>query len=178
MKLQGKTWKFGNDINTDLLLPVPVVLMPTEEQSKHVMEANRPGWVQQVRPGEIIVAGRNFGMGSGRPAARAVKGTGITCVLAESINGLYFRNSVNFGLWAMEVPGVHDAFEEGDVAEVDFEAFTVRNARSGKVLKGQPFPKSLRDIIVAGGVIPMLDSQGLLLPKLPPRGAAPRAAAR
>ncbi len=178
MKLKGKTWKFGNDINTDLLLPVPVVFMPAEEQAKHVMEANRPGWVQQVRPGDVIVAGRNFGMGSGRPASRAVKGTGIVCVLAESINGLCFRNSVNFGLWAMEVPGVHAAFEEGDIAEVDFEAFTVRNARSKKVLKGRPFPQNLRDILAAGGIIPMLDAQGLLLPKLPPRGAAPRATGR
>ena len=174
MNLQGKTWKFGHDINTDLLLPVPVVFMPAEEQAKHVMEANRPGWTQQVRPGDILVAGRNFGMGSGRPAARAVKGTGIACVLAESINGLYFRNSVNYGLWAMEVPGVHAAFKEGDVAEVDFEAFTVRNARSGKVLQGLPYPQSLLDILQAGGVFPMLDAKGLLLPKLPASGGRAR----
>jgi 3-isopropylmalate/(R)-2-methylmalate dehydratase small subunit len=102
-----------------------------------VFRANRPGWVDEVRPGDIIIAGRNFGMGSSRPASRSLKLLGISCVIAESINGLFFRNCVNYAFPAMECPGVSALFAEGNVAQVDFGGGAVRNLTSGKTLQAK-----------------------------------------
>ena len=162
MKIQGKTWTFGDHINTDLILPGPVMLMPYDEQPRHVFAANRPGWVDQVGAGDVLIAGRNFGTGSGRPAARSLKVLGLSCLVAESINGLFFRNCVNYGFPAMECPGVSEAFGEGDVAEIDFAAFTVRNVRTGQTLQGRSFPDMLLKIIEAGGIYPLMEAEGLL----------------
>jgi 3-isopropylmalate/(R)-2-methylmalate dehydratase small subunit len=92
----------------------------------------------------------------------------VGCLLAESINGLFFRNCVNFGLLALECPGVHDAFEEGQTAIVSADDFTVRNEQTGKVLKAVPVPKQLVDMMIGGGVFPLLESEGLIAP-LPPK---------
>jgi 3-isopropylmalate/(R)-2-methylmalate dehydratase small subunit len=162
MHFTKRTWKFGDHINTDLILPGHVMLMPFDEQPKYVFSANRPGWVEQVTPGDILIAGRNFGTGSGRPGARSLRVVGIGCLVAESINGLFFRNCVNYGLPAMECPGVAEAFTEGDVAEVDFSTFTVANTTTGKVLQGKSFPDMLLDTIRAGGIYPLMEAQGLL----------------
>ncbi|MBI2205063.1 MAG: 3-isopropylmalate dehydratase [Candidatus Rokubacteria bacterium] len=162
--IQGRVWKFGSDINTDLILPTPVIFKPPEEQPRWVFSANRPGWAQGVQPGDVIVAARNFGTGSGRPAARVLKDLGIACVVAESINGLFFRNCVNYALPALECAGIHDAFDELDVAEIDFERATVRNRRTGRALAGRPWPLSLRRILEAGGLLALLRTEGYLGP--------------
>jgi 3-isopropylmalate/(R)-2-methylmalate dehydratase small subunit len=162
MEFKNRTWKFGDNINTDLILPGHVMLLPFDEQPKYVFSANRPGWVELVTPGDILIAGRNFGTGSGRPGARSLREVGITCILAESINGLFFRNCVNYGLYAMECPGVAEAFSEGDVAEVDFGNFTVRNTNNGSELKGKKYPDVLLATIRAGGIYPLMDEMGLL----------------
>jgi len=162
MNFKQRTWKFGDHINTDLILPGHVMLMPFDEQPKYVFSANRPGWVNLVTPGDILVAGRNFGTGSGRPGARSLREVGITCLVAESINGLFFRNCVNYGLYAMECPGVTEAFSEGDLAEVDFVDFTVTNSTRGLVLQGTRFPDVLLATIRAGGIYSLMDEQGLL----------------
>ncbi len=160
--LRGRVWKFGNDINTDLIQPVPVLFKPREEQPAFVFSANRPGWAAQVRRGDVIVAGRNFGMGSGRPAAQVLRDLGIGCLLAESINGLFFRNCVNYALPALECAGVQDAFDEGDVAEIDFPQATIRNERTGRTLRGQPWPPPLLAILEAGGLMARLEAEGYL----------------
>ena len=162
MRFEGRTWKFGDHINTDLILPGNVMLMPYDDQPKHVFAANRPGWAAQVRQGDILVCGHNLGTGSGRPAARSLKALGIACVVAESINGLFFRNCVNYGLAAMECPGVAAVFEEGDVARVEFEEFTVRNARSNAVLRGKRFPEMLLSTMRAGGIYKLMEARGML----------------
>src|SRR5437868_14269415 len=90
--LDGHVWSFGDDINTDLIATTPYIYMPVKEQAKHVFEANRPGWVRQVKAGEFIGAGRYFGMGSSRPAPMALAALSIGDVLADSINALFFRN--------------------------------------------------------------------------------------
>ena len=133
--IAGRVWKFGDNINTDLMLPGPLLLATEEEQRRAVFSANRPGWVDQVQAGDIIVGGLNFGMGSSRPAARSLRNCGIPALIAESINGLFFRNAVNFGLLALECPGVRAAFAEGQTAEITLEDFTVRNRETGAVLK-------------------------------------------
>jgi 3-isopropylmalate/(R)-2-methylmalate dehydratase small subunit len=168
--LSGRVWKFGSDINTDLIQPVPVLFKPRHEQPAFVFSANRPGWAQGVKPGDVIVAGRNFGMGSGRPAAQVLRDLGIGCLLAESINGLFFRNCVNYALPALECEGVHDAFEEGDVAEIDFARATVRNQRTGRTVAAQPWPSPLLRILEAGGLMALLAAEGYVSSQ---GGAAP-----
>ena len=160
--ITGKVWKFGDNINTDLMLPGNLLLAPEAEQKKAVFSANRPSWVDQVQPGDIIVGGLNYGMGSSRPAARSLRNCGVAALVAESINGLFFRNAVNFGLLALECPGVHAAFQEGQMLEIELDGFTVRNPDTGAVLKAQPVPPMLLDLMRNGGLYPYLERQGLI----------------
>ena len=136
--ITGRVWKFGDNINTDLMLPniVNGGASTLDEQGRAVFSANRPGWVDEMRPGDFIVGGQSYGIGSNRPAARSLRHIGIACLLAETINGLFFRNCVNFGLLALECPGVSDAFEERHTAEVSLADFTVRNREYWRDVKG------------------------------------------
>jgi len=163
--LEGKVWVFGDDINTDLIAPTPYIYMPAKDQAKHVFEANRPGWVNEMKPGDFIVAGRNFGMGSSRPAPMVLDALSLGCVLADSINALFFRNCVSFGLLALECPGVSRMFQEGQNARVSFEDFTVENATTGVKLKAVPVPPALIEMMRRGGMFPLLESEGLIAPK-------------
>ena len=165
MKFTARVWKFPDNINTDLILPNRAFYLTPEEQVKFVFSANRPGWVDLVQPGDILIGGRNFGMGSSRPAARSLRNLKLGCLVAESINGLFFRNSVNFGFPALECRGIEAAFEEGDVAEVSFDDYTVRNQRSGAVLTAEPLPETLKRLMQAGGLFPLLESEGYLAAK-------------
>lgn len=165
MIITGKTWLFGDNINTDLILPGRAQLFSEEEQKACVFEANRPGWIHEIADGDIIIGGQNFGMGSSRPAARSLRNIGLGCLIAESINGLFFRNCVNWGFLALECPGVSSAFDEGDTAEISFDAFTVTNQRTGKTLAAAAIPDALLDTMRAGGVFPVLEAEGLVAPK-------------
>jgi len=160
--IAGKTWCFGDNINTDLILPGPYLYRTQEEQARAVFQANRPGWVDQVAPGDAVIGGFNFGMGSSRPAARSLRLCGVGFLLAETINGLFFRNSVNYGLLACECPGVAAAFAEGDVAELSIGDWRVRNARSGAVLAVTPVPAQLLTIMRGGGIYPLMAAKGLI----------------
>ena len=160
--IAGKVWKFGDNINTDLMLPGNLLLVPEAEQKKAVFSANRPGWVDEVQPGDIIVGGLNYGMGSSRPAARSLRNCGVAALVAESLNGLFFRNAVNFGLLALECPSVHAAFEEGQTLEISLDEFTVRNRETGAVLKALPIPPMLLDLMRNGGLYPYLEKEGLI----------------
>ena len=164
--IAAKLWKFGDDINTDLMLPGAVIAKPEAEQARAVFTANRPGWIDDMRRGDAIVAGRNFGMGSNRPASRSLRNIGVTFLLAESINGLFFRNSVNFGFLALECPGCFAAFAEGDTAELDLDAWTARNQRSGAVLAVPPIPERLMGLMCGGGIFPLMEKEGLIAPKV------------
>ena len=167
----GRVWKFGDNINTDLMLPGPVHSGSEAEQARAVFSANRPGWVDLVHRGDFIVGGRNYGTGSSRPAARSLRNIGIACLIADSINSLFFRNAVNFGLLALECEGVSAAFEEGQIAEVSLADFTVKNRTTGKVLKAQPVPENLLAMMLGGGIYPVLEREGLIAPK--PKKSAP-----
>ena len=164
-RVTGRVWKFGENINTDLMLPGHVHAASEEEQARAVFSANRPGWVKEVVPGDFIVGGRNYGMGSSRPAARSLRNVGIACLIADSINGLFFRNCVNFGLLTVECPGVSAEFAEGQTAEVSLADFTVRNTATGKVLQALPIPDNLLALMRDGGIYPVLEKQGLIAPK-------------
>ena len=161
----GRVWKFGDNINTDLMLPGSVLYSSPEQQARAVFMNNRPGWVNQVRPGDAIVGGFNYGMGSSRPAARSLRNCGVGFLLAETINGLFFRNAVNYGLLACECAGVSPAFEEGDIAELDLDAWSVRNPRTGQTLKVTPVPEQLLAMMLGGGIYPVLEREGLIAPR-------------
>ena len=165
MNFKARVWKVGDNINTDLILPIQAFYLPAAEQPKYVFHANRPGWSALVKPGDILIGGKNFGMGSSRPAARSLKNLGIACLVAPSINGLFFRNCVNFAFPAVECPGVDEAFEEGEIAEVDFDTGAVRNATRGTTLKGRPMPPRLLELVKAGGIYPLLEKEGLIAPR-------------
>lgn len=164
--VEGKVWVFGDDINTDLIAPTPYIYMPAKEQARHVFEANRPGWVNDVKPGDVIVAGRNFGMGSSRPAPMVLNALSIGCVLADSINALFFRNCVSFGLVAMECPGVSRLFEEGQHARASLGDFKVTNVDTGRSLDAKRVPDSLIGLMQGGGIFPLLEREGLIRPKI------------
>ena len=165
MKFTARVWKFPDNINTDLILPNRAFYLTPEEQVKFVFSANRPGWVDLVKPGDILIGGRNFGMGSSRPASRSLKNLGLSCLLAESINGLFFRNCVNYAFPAMECPGISDLFTEGDVAQVDFAGGAVRNKTTGKALTAKVLPAKLLDLLQAGGIYPLLELKGIIEPQ-------------
>lgn len=165
-KIEGRAWTFGDDINTDLMYPQICYTLPEKEKPHHAMEANRPGWASSVRNGDIIIAGKNFGTGSSRPAADNIKNLGISCVLAESLNGLFLRNSVNSGLPSLEVHGISGIVKEGNIVAVDFNSNTVMDKETGKVMKFKPLPAFLMEIIDNGGIINILKNKGLLGPPL------------
>jgi 3-isopropylmalate/(R)-2-methylmalate dehydratase small subunit len=164
--LSGRVWKFGDDINTDLIQPTPYMYLPPAEQARHVFQANRPGWVDQMKPGDFIVAGRNFGMGSSRPAPLVLRTLGVACLVADSINPLFFRNCVSFGLLAFECQGVSAMFAEGDTAELEVEELNIRNARTCASLPLQPIPEQLISLMCSGGIFPLLEAEGLIGPPL------------
>jgi 3-isopropylmalate/(R)-2-methylmalate dehydratase small subunit len=175
--ISGRVWKFGDLVTTDSMLPGPALALPESEQIKWIFQANRPDWHTKVQRGDIIVAGKSFGVGSGRPAARSLRNAGVACLLAESITRLFFRNSVSWGLIALECPGVSSAFEEGQTAEVSVETWTVRNAATGRTLKISPIPDALIELMQSGGVFPLLEREGYVGPRPDPGGGAAKAAA-
>jgi 3-isopropylmalate/(R)-2-methylmalate dehydratase small subunit len=160
--ISARIWKFGDNINTDLMLPGHAALLSTAEQARLVFQANRPGWVDEVHKGDIIISGASYGLGSSRPAARSLRNLGIGCVVAESLARLFFRNCVNWGLLAIECPGVHAAFEEGHIAEVSTENWTVINRTTGRSLNAKPIPDTLLTLMQGGGIYPVLAQQGLI----------------
>ena len=162
MKQKGRVWLFGDNINTDLMYPGFITTLPEAERPKYCMSANRPGWSEQVREGDIIVAARNFGCGSSRPAAKSLKSLGVSCVLADSINGLFFRNAINFGLPALSLEGASKMFKEGDTAEVDFRTGEVKNLKTNETKLGRPLPQALITIVESGGLLPLLKKEGYL----------------
>jgi 3-isopropylmalate/(R)-2-methylmalate dehydratase small subunit len=163
--IAGRVWKFGDNISTDLMLPGPALALVEKEQVRWVFQANRPDWINQVRPGDIIIGGQSFGIGSGRPAARSLRNAGIACLIAESINRLFFRNCVGYGLIALACPGISAAFEEGQIAEVSVETCRVRNQTTGSMLQTNPVPERLAKLMLGGGIYPLLERDGFIAPR-------------
>ncbi len=160
--IRGKVWRFGHDIDTDLIIPNFAIPLPRREQPQYCFNANRRGWVNEVKPGDVLIAGRNFGVGSGRPIGDVFVLLGISAIVAESFNGLGLRNCINVGMPCLPCRGIGDAFEEGDIAELDWTTGSVRNESKGTVLQGQPLPGVLQSIVQAGGVEVILRREGFL----------------
>lgn len=138
---KGRVWIFGDSISTDLMMPGALAFgrpgMSPQEQAQFCMSANRPGWAQLVKAGDIVLGGRNFGCGSSRSAPRMFKALGVSVVVAHSMSRIFFRNAVNLGFPVMICPKVAGLFQEGETAEVDLETGVVTNVGTGKTLHGE-----------------------------------------
>jgi 3-isopropylmalate/(R)-2-methylmalate dehydratase small subunit len=155
--IRGRVWLFGDNVDTDVITPGVYVDAPMEEMKKHVLEALNPRFPKEVKAGDIIVAGKNFGCGSSRETAPdAIKALGIGAVVAESFARIFFRNAVSIGLPVLPCPGASRAFGEGDEAEVDIFGAQVKNLSSTKTLSGEPLAKDILDLISRGGTLALL----------------------
>jgi 3-isopropylmalate/(R)-2-methylmalate dehydratase small subunit len=156
MKLRGKAWKYGDHVDTDVIIPARY-LDTTEpaELAAHCMEDIDPAFVRNMSPGDIIVGGENFGCGSSREQAPlAIKAAGVSCVIARSFARIFFRNAINIGLPIVICPDAVEAAQSGDEIEVDLETGAVRNLTRSTTHQAEPFPDFLRQIIDAGGLVP------------------------
>ncbi len=154
--MSGRVFKFGDDINTDVIIPARYLnTTDPKELASHCMEGARPGFVNEVSPGDIVVAGKNFGCGSSREHAPvALKAAGISCIIAKSFARIFFRNSFNTGLPLLESAEASEKIEEGDNVEVDMSSGIIRNKTKNEEYRAQPIPGFMRELIETGGLIP------------------------
>ncbi len=155
MAIKGKAFKYGNDVNTDVIFPgkYTYTISDPAEMAQHAMEDLDPGFAAAVRPGDMVVAGSNFGCGSSREqAATCLKASGVSVVVAKSFARIYFRNALNSGLLVVICPEAVDAIVGGEELEVDFEAGLLRCA-AGE-FRFPPLPDEVMGIVRAGGLIP------------------------
>lgn len=164
MDIQGKVWKFGDDVNTDLIISGKHKYSVTDldELSKHAMEALMPDFAQRVEKGALIVAGSNFGCGSSREQAPVVlKHLGVAAVIAKSFARIFYRNAINIGLPAAECEDV-DYIDAGDVLELDLRKGHLRNHTKNQVSTVKPVPPELWKILSEGGLVTYVKKHGKL----------------
>ncbi len=151
---RGRVWKYGDDVNTDVIYPgrYTYAILKPEEMAGHALEDLDPSFAKTVKPGDVIVAGRNFGCGSSREqAAACLKYAGVAAVIAKSFARIYFRNAINLGLPLVQSADAPEALAAGDEAEVDFAAGEIRSSKG--VFTFSPLPASVIGILEAGGLI-------------------------
>ncbi len=156
MKIKGKAWKFGENIDTDVIIPARYLnTSDPKELARHCMEDADPEFVNKIRPGDIIVAGKNFGCGSSREHAPiALKAAGVGCVIAPSFARIFYRNSFNMGLPIFESREAAEAIRQGDELEVDGDTGQITDLTTGQKFKAQPIPPFMQQLISDGGLIP------------------------
>ena len=155
MKAEGRVFKFGSNVDTDVIIPARYLNVPDpSELAKHCMEDIDKEFVNKVSKGDIIVADKNFGCGSSREHAPiAIKAAGVSCVIAETFARIFYRNAINIALPIIECPEAAKGIEEGDQVEVDFDSGMIYNKTKGTEYKGQAFPEFMQKIISNGGLI-------------------------
>ena len=162
MKFKGKVWKFKDDVNTDEIIPARFLnTQDPGELSAHCMEDIDAGFSKKVSKGDIIVAGKNFGCGSSREHAQiAIKGAGISCVIAESFARIFYRNAINVGLPILEIDSISE-IQEGDYLEVDLDKGVLLNLSENKEYNARPLPRFIQEIIKAGGLLKWIKRRGV-----------------
>jgi 3-isopropylmalate/(R)-2-methylmalate dehydratase small subunit len=155
MKLKGKVFKYGADVNTDVIIPARYLnVSDPDELAKHCMEDIDDTFLKKVKPGDIIMAATNFGCGSSREhAPLAIKASGVSCVIAYSFARIFFRNGINIGLPLLECAEAVDNTKAGDTIEVDLAKGTIKNVTNGKTFIAKPYPDFMSDLITAGGLV-------------------------
>lgn len=157
----SKIFKFHNDVDTDQIIASQYLLLPNIEEMKgYTFESLDGEFAKSAKPGDIIVAGENFGCGSSREHAPiAIKAAGVSCVIAETFARIFYRNAINIGLPIIECPEASKGIEAGDEVEVDFDNGMIYNKTKGTEFKGQAFPEFMQKIIKAEGLIPYINSK-------------------
>lgn len=156
MKMTGRAWKFGDDVDTDAIIPARY-LNTSDPQvlASHCMEDADPQFAAKVQPGDIMVAGRNFGCGSSREHAPvSIKGAGIGCVIAHSFARIFYRNAFNMGLPILECPDAADAIQTGDEIQVDLDSGLIVNRSRQRSYHAQPVPPFMQELLQMGGLMP------------------------
>ena len=154
MKVSGKTYKYGDNVDTDVIIPARYLNTPdAKELAKHCMEDIDTSFASTVKPGEIMIAGKNFGCGSSREhAPLAIKTCGVACVIAATFARIFYRNALNIGLPILECPEAAKAIKAGDKVSVDFDTGVITDETTGKSFQGEPFPPFMQELIAAGGL--------------------------
>ena len=158
--MKGKAWKFGNDIDTDIIVPGRYLIYTDEERlSKHCMEGLDPDFSEKCKKGDFIVAGTNFGCGSSREHAPiALKGVGVSAVIAESFARIFYRNATNVGVPLLEAPGITELIENGEEIEVDMDKGTITTS-GGDTITFKKLPPFMLEILEQGGLIEYLKNK-------------------
>jgi 3-isopropylmalate dehydratase small subunit len=153
--MKGLAWKFGDNVDTDLIIPARYLnTSDPEELAKHCMEDADPEWVRKMRKGDFIVGGENFGCGSSREHAPiAIKAAGVSAVIAKSFARIFYRNAINIGLPILESNEAAQEIAEGDEIGVDLASGEIKDLTKNQSFKAQPFPEFMQKIIDAGGLI-------------------------
>ena len=161
--IRGKVWKFGDHVDTDVIIPARYLNAPApSELAKHCMEDIDSSFAGSVQAGDIMVGGWNFGCGSSRVHAPvAIQASGITCVIAASFARIFYRNSINIGFPILECPEASEAIRAGDIVTVDTETGKITDETTGQVFEAKPFPPFIQKIVESGGLLPYLkEKQG------------------
>lgn len=155
MKACGNVFKYGDNVDTDVIIPARYLNSPNgDELARHCMEDIDKTFVERVQKGDIIVASKNFGCGSSREhAPLAIKCAGVSCVIAETFARIFYRNAINIGLPIIECPEAARTIEAGDEVEVDFDSGVITDRTKGVSFQGQAFPEFMQKIIRAGGLV-------------------------
>jgi 3-isopropylmalate/(R)-2-methylmalate dehydratase small subunit len=159
--IQGKVHKYGDHVDTDVIIPARYCTSYVEEElAPHCLEDLDVNFVKKVKPGDILMAGENFGCGSSREnAPLAIKGAGVACVIARSYARIFFRNSINIGLPILESTEAVDGTDDGDQLSIDVEKGFIHNITKNKTFQSIPFPDEIKQIIDVGGMIPFVRKQ-------------------
>lgn len=157
--IRGRVWKFGDNVDTDVMAPWNSLSLPWEERRKTVLQV-RPEFAERVQPGDLIVAGRNWGCGSSREQApENLKLLQVAAVVAESFGRIYFRNCIAIAFPNLACPGIHAASDDGDEIEVDIRAGVVRNLTRGATLHARPYTDDMLAILERGGLLAVLKAR-------------------
>ena len=160
MKAQGKVFKYGDNVDTDVIIPARYLnIQDPVELATHCMEDIDTEFVKNVKTGDIMVANKNFGCGSSREhAPQVIRDSGISCVIAETFARIFFRNAINIGLPIIECEEAAKAIKAGDEVSVDFDSGLITDITTGQEFKGQPFPEFMQKIISAKGLVNYINS--------------------
>jgi len=164
VKLEGRVWKFGDHIDTDVIIPARFLNVSDKDLlAKNCFVDLRPEFTKTVQPGDVIVAGNNFGCGSSREhAPLAIKAAGVSVVIAKSFARIFYRNAFNIGLPILESEEAFKSFDEGSQIEVDLESGEIRGGKNGAQATAKPIPPFMRGIVEAGGLVAYIKRRGSL----------------
>jgi 3-isopropylmalate/(R)-2-methylmalate dehydratase small subunit len=161
VNVQGRVWKFGHNVDTDVITPGKYLYMDMKELAKHTLEVLDPEFATKVQPGDCVLGGRNFGCGSSREhAPRVLKLLGVSCVVAETFARIFQRNAIAIGLPVLAVPGLWAQTEAGDELEIDLASGAVLNRRTSQRLRGHGLPERMLSVLREGGIVPALKRLG------------------